>query len=251
MQDPLMEVRTSLNTTTNTTGSLDSNSVEIDHRIQQVIADVINRDVDLTPLVPRKPMPPGNVNFFWPVKTNLGSTGKSAFYSEGATGTPYPSTMVNLNATPKSLRSDYEVSGMIKAASQGGFYDALEGEAKDALSQLGLVQEQAIISGTDTNAYGFSGAYLGLLQLMRWHTTNGGDTEGTAANKMEDTTSVYGVTRSATTTYLDVSYIIAGTVGSATGALELPHLDRAVTLSNKHGGKGHERIFFFSKEKVN
>ncbi|MBI4451948.1 hypothetical protein HY637_00835, partial [Candidatus Woesearchaeota archaeon] len=239
--DPLKEIRSNLSTTTNNdwTAGTTGGGAELQKKIDAMVVDFINRDVDLTPLVARKPMPPGNVNFFWPVKTDLGSTGKAAFYSEGATGTPYPSTMVNLNATPKSLRSDYEVSGMIKAASQGGFYDALEGEAKDALSQLKLVQEQAFICGTDTNAYGFSGSYNGLLQLMRWHTSNGGDTEGTAANKMLDTTSVYGVTRAAGTTYLDVSYVLAGTIGTSTGALELAHLDRAVTLSNKHGGKGH------------
>ncbi len=249
LQDPLTEVRTSLNTTTNTTGTLPDATVggaEIQKKVDQLIADIINRDVDLKPLVKRKPI--GQLTYFWNLRTDLGSTSKSAFYTDGGAGTPFPSSKVQLLAVSKALRSDYEVTGLMIAGSSS-YYDALADEAGTAIDELKLNEEKAMISGTDTGAYGLASSYLGLLQLMRWHTSNGGDTEGTAANKMQDTTSVFSETRASGTIHLDVSYVIAGTASSATGVLELKHLDKAITQSNKKGGKSHERIFFGSEER--
>jgi len=249
LQDPLMEIRTALLTSSNNdwSGGTTLGGAEINKKVDKIIADTINRGVDLRPLVARKPL--DQYAYIWNLRINLGSTSKAAFYSEGAAGTPYPSQKVQLYASVKALRSDYEVSGLMMASSIS-YYDALEDEAKAALDELKLAEEKAMICGNDTNAYGLANSYLGLLQLMRWHSTNGGDTESTAANQMQDTTTVYGITRSASTSYLDVSYVIAGTAGSATGSLSLEHLDRAITLSNKHGGKGKEKIFFCSEERV-
>jgi hypothetical protein len=252
MQDPLMEVRTSLATTTNVTGALGSSNWggnEIQKKIDQMIADSINRGVDLRPLVTRKPM--DQLTFFWNIRSNLGSTSKAAFYSEGAAGTPYPSTKYGFYAMAKAIRSDYEVTNLMMAGSRS-YYDALADEAQTALDELKLAEEKAMICGADTNAYGLASAYNGLLQLMRWHSSNGGDTEGTAANKMSDTTTVFGTARadSAIGKVLDVSYVLAGTIGTATGVLELKHLDGAIVKSNKHGGKDHERVFFCSEERV-
>lgn len=251
-QDPLMEVRTALTTTTNTTGSLLSGyAVEIQHKVDQLISDSINRGVDLKPLVTRKPMDQLSLHFN--VRTDLGSTSKFAVYSDGAASTPYPSTKKLLTATAISYRADYEVTNLMASASTS-YYDALADEAGCAIDELKLGEEKMMICGSDTGAYGLASAYNGLLQLMRWYQTNGGDTEGTAANKMGDTTAVYGWTRGTTSAaasaFTDVSYVIAGTVGSATGVLELKHLDKAITLSNKHGGKDHERVFFCSEERV-
>ena len=81
MQDPLMEVRTSLNTTTNVTGGLGSanwGGVEIQKKIDTLIADVINRNVDLRPLIKRKPT--DQLTYFWNIRTDLGSTSKSALW---------------------------------------------------------------------------------------------------------------------------------------------------------------------------
>lgn len=248
IQDPLMEVRTSLNTTTNTTGSLVSGqTVEIQHMVDTVISDVLNRGTDLKPLVKVRPVQQLNVH--WLMRTDLGSTSKFGVYSDGATGTPYPSSKKQAIATCISYRADYEVSNLQVSAS-ASFYDALADEARDALSELALGEEKMLICGSDTSAYGVSSGYDGLLQLMRWHSTNGGDTEGTAANKMQDTSTVFGLTRTSSTSHLDVSYVLAGTVGSATGVLELSHLNSAITKSNKHGGKSHERVFFCSEERV-
>lgn len=252
MQDPLMEVRTALTTTTNVTGGLGSanwGGVEIQKKIDALITDSINRGVDLTPLVSRKPL--NQLSFFWNIRSNLGSTSKAAFYADGGAGTPYPSTKYQFYVMAKSLRSDYEVTGLTIAGSSS-YYDALADEAKAAIDELKLAQEKAMICGTDTGAYGLASAFAGLLQLMRWHSSNGGDTEGTAANKMADTTTVFGTARadSAVGKVLDVSYVIAGTAGTSTGVLELKHLDKSITLSNKRGGKDHQRVFFCSEERV-
>lgn len=244
-EDPLMEVRTSLNTTTNTTGSLDSYGVEIQHMIDTVISDVINRGVDLKPLIKRKPT--GQLTYHWNMRTSLNDgTSKFAVYSDGGSGTPRPSTKKLFDATCIPYRSDYEVTGIMMAGSSS-YYDALGDESRCALDEMKLGEEKMMICGADTAAYGITSGFDGLLQFMRWHTTNGGDTEGTSANKMLDTDTMFGETRAAGTTHLDVSYVIAGTVSSATGVLELKHMDKAITLSNNHGGKGRERIFFVSE----
>ena len=252
MIDPLIEVRAALNTTTNVTGGLGSSTwgaIEIQKKVDQLIADVINRGVDLTPLVARKPL--DQLSYFWNVRRTLGSTSKAAFYADGAAATPFPSELTQLYAVSKALRADYEVTGLMIAGSSS-YYDALADQARDALTELSIAQEKAMICGTDTNAYGLASAYQGLLQLMLWNGSNGGDTEGTAANDAADTTSIFGTARADTAAarFLDVAYVIAGTAGTATGVLELAHLDLAITRCNKHGGKDDEKIFFCSEERV-
>ena len=118
--------------------------------------------------------------------------------------------------------------------------------------KLKIGEEKMMICGSDTGAYGITSGFNGLLQLMRWYDTNGGDADATSANQMKDTSSIYGDTRDggAQGDLTDVSFVIAGTAGTSTGVLELKHADKAITLSNKHGGKDHERIFFCSEERV-
>jgi len=246
----LMEVRTALTTTTNNNlwaGTV-AGGAEINKAIDKMIVDNINRGVDLRPLVSRKPL--DQLAYIWNIRTDLGSSGKAAFYSSGSYGTPYPSSKKQLYATALGLRSDYEVTGLMAEASRS-YYDAMADEAKDALDQLKLVEEKTMICGTDTNAYGTTSGYLGLLQLMLWNGSNGGDAEGTAAKDMEDTTTIFGTARadSAGVRFLDVSYVIAGTAGTATGVLELKHLDEAKDRSDKHGGKDSERVYFCSVER--
>ena len=244
----LIEVRTALTATTNNnvwSGTI-GGGAEINKVLDKMIVDNINRGVDLRPLVDRKPL--DQLSFHWLIRTDLGSSSKTAFYGDGATGTPEPTTRVPLIATSLSIRSDYEVTGLMAAGSRS-FFDAFADEAKDAIDDLKLGEEKTMICGTDTGAYGLGNGYNGLLQLMRWNSTNGGDTEGTAAKKMADTTALYSVTRAAGTTYLDTSYVIAGTAGTATGVLELKHLDEAKDRSDKKGAKAHERVYFCSVER--
>jgi hypothetical protein len=249
----LIEVRGALLSTSNNNlwAGTTAGGAEINKLIDQMIVDTINRNVDLRPIISRKPM--DQLAYIWNIRTDLGSTAKSAFYSEGATGTPYPSTKKQLYATALALRSDYEVSGLMMAAS-ASYFDALADEAKDAIDALKINEEKAMICGSETNSYGLTSAYNGLAQCMKWYQTNGGDTEGTAANKMGDTTAIYGWTRGTTSAavsaFTDVSYVLAGTVATSTGVLELKHLDEAIDRSDKHGGKGDNRIFFCSVERA-
>lgn len=249
MFDPLIQVRTALATGTNT-GGVDSRSgvggAEIQKLIDRMIVDNINRGRDLRPLVKRKPV--DQTAYIWNVRTDLGSTSKAAVYSEGGSGTPYPSTKRQLVASVISWRSDYEVTGTMMAAS-ASYYDAMMDEARDALDKATEIEEKMMICGSDTNAYGITSGFNGLLQLMRWNGSNGGDTEGTAANDMADTATIFGTARADTAAarFLDVSYVLGGTVGTSTGALAIPHLDASIRLSNNHGAKGHQRIFFCSE----
>jgi hypothetical protein len=251
----LMEVRTALTSTSNNDWSAGTalGGAEINKVVDKMIVDSINRNVDLRPLVSRKPM--DQLAYIWNLRKDLGSTGKADFYSEGATGTPYPSTKTQLYATAFGLRSDYEVTGLMIAASRS-YFDALQDEAQDAIDALKIKEEKQMICGTVTGSYGDSGGYLGLGNLMLWKNSNGGDYDATAANLIGDVTSVYGLTRDSASAdpptghwELDTSYVVAGTAGTATGVLELKHLDEAIDRSDKHGGKGDERVFFVSVER--
>ena len=213
--------------------------------------DTINRDVDLRPLIKRKPMG-GQLTYFWNIRSDLGSTSKFEVYSEGGTHTSFAgSTKYQNFAVAISYRADYEVTGLMQAGSSS-YYDALADEAQTALDEMKLGEEKMMICGAETGAYGITSAFDGLLQFMRWHSSNGGDTEGTSANKMQDTDTMFGNTRadSALGKVLDVSYVIAGTIATSTGILELKHLDGAIVRSNKKTGKDHERVFFCSEERA-
>lgn len=236
--EALMQVRTALTTTTNVTGGLGSSNwggVEIQKKIDTMMTENINSATDFRQLVTRKPN--DQFTYFWNIRTSLGSTNKSAFQAtEGGTGIPYASEKIGMYAPSKSLRSDYEVTNIMLAGS-ASFYDALEDEAKCAIQQLGLSEEKAFLCGTDTNAYGLANAYLGLLQLMGSYVT------------LADTTSIFGTARASGKTYLDVALVNSGTAGTATGVLELKHLDDSITKSNKAGAKGRRRIFLVSEER--
>ena len=232
MLDPLLSVRAALTATANTTGGDSRTGIggnEIQKMIDKVITDDVNRDVDLTPLIPRKPM--NQLSFLWNIRTNLGSTSKATFYSDGGGGTPYESTKVQYFGVAKALRADYAVTGLVQAAASG-FYDALEDEARDALSEMQLAEEKEIICGTDTSAYGIASGYDGLLQLMASNAT------------FTDTDTIFGVARASARDELDVSLVAAG--ATSQDALDLKDLDESIRKSDDAGGKGHRRIFFGS-----
>lgn len=233
--DPMMEVRTALTSTTNTTGSDSRTGIggaEILKQIDKVIVDYVNRSVDFSTLVDRKNM--DQLAYIWNIRLDLGSTDKAAFYSDGATGTPYPSTKIQYVATAKAMRSDYEVTGLMMAAS-ASYYDALADEARDALSQLKIAENKAMLCGTDTASYGLANSYLGLLQLMGSNAT------------FTDTDTVYGTARAAARNELDVSLVAAG--ATSQDALDLADLDNAIIQNERNGGKGDDRIFLCTPER--
>jgi len=255
MEDPLSEVRAILTTATNATGGVASvgGGAEIQKQIDTMIADTINRGVDLRPLVTRKPI--NQLTYLWNIRADLQSTTAVTFQAtEGQGGVPYFSTKHQLYAQCKALRSDYEVTNIMIAGSSS-YYDALADEAQCALDNLKLYEERCMIDGSDaTYGYGLTNSYPGLRQMIgRWYDSNGGETESSNAHKMQDATAKYGITPNGSYDVLDPSYVVAGTAGAsgATGVMELPYLDEAITRSNKHGGKDHERIFFCSEERVN
>lgn len=232
---PLMEVRAALNSTSHTTGG-DARSgiggVEIQKMIQSMIADSFNRSVDITPMLKIK-----NINqlaYIWNLRTDLGSTDKANIYSDGGTGTPYPSTKVQLFAAAKSFRADYSVTGLMEAASSS-FYDAVRDEAATAIDALAIKFEKCVICGTVTGSYGDASSFSGLHNLMKSYSLG------------SDTTSFYGIARASGKTYLDCA--LAYPNSNALADLSLKELDLAITASNKRGAKGHNRVFFCSEER--
>lgn len=234
--DPLISVRAALSSTSNTGGG-DSRTgvggVEIQKMIDRVIVDDVNRSVDFRPLVPRKAY--DQLAYIWNIRVDLGSTSKAAFYADGGGGTPYPSTKQQYLATAKALRADYAVTGLMQAGS-ASYYNALEDEARDALSRMIIVEELAMLCGTDTSAYGVASAYDGLLQLMGSNAT------------FSDTDTVYGTARAGARDELDVSLVAAG--ATSQDALDLADLDEAIRLSDDAGGKGNRRIFLCSTKRA-
>ena len=225
-----MEVRGALLSTSNNNWAAGTTmgGAEVDHMVDRMIEDALNRGVDLLPLLNKRSV--DQLGPIWTVRTDLGSTNKSAFYSEGGTGTDYPSSKVQLYEPAKQFRSDYGVTGLMAAV--GGF-DVLADELKDAIDSHAIGLERSIICGSVTSAYGFASSFPGLLQLMGSYVYNG------------DTTTVHGIARASGKTYLDVAYVDANASN-----LALSHLDSAITASNKAGAKGDRRIFFCSEERV-
>jgi hypothetical protein len=230
--DALMEIRTALRTDTNTDGVVHSaaGGAEIQKLIDRAIVDSVNRMTDFRGVVRRRPH--NQLAYIWNIRTGLGN--KVAFYPEGDTGTPDPSPKLQLNAVAKSIRSDYEVTGLHASAS-ASYYNAIADEAIDAASALVLAEEMCFISGADTNAYGMTGAYDGLLQLMGSFAAFG------------DTDVIYGLARAGARPALDVGVVLADPTSAV--ALELKHLDATITSSNKAGGKGRNRAFVVSEER--
>jgi len=239
MYDSLAEVRTALSTSTNTTGGDTRTALggnEIQKMIERKIVDALNRGTDFRRFVRR--VQHDQLGYIWNLRIDLGSTSKAAFYSEGASGTPYPSQKVQLYAACKSYRADYEVSGLMIAGSRS-YYNAIEDEMSDALDALKILEEKAMLCGSDTSAYGLANAFDGLLQLMGSYTTFG------------DTDTVYGIARASGKTYLDVGLVAAGATATAPFSLKL--LDSAITVSEKadgNDGNDGSKIFLCSKERV-
>ena len=238
--DAFLQIRTALDSTTDTTGGdtrTGVGAVFIQKEIDRMIIETYNNGVDFSPLVPRKSM--RQLAAIWNLRVNRGSTSKVAFYSDGNGGTPYPSQFIQLYATAKSIRSDYEVTGMAMAASSS-YFDALNSEARVALQALAQVEEQSFICGDDTSAestgltetgtVGVSGSYKGLYQLMSSAVAVADGTSG----GLNNADSIYGHTRSSTVTdeeyKLNVGCVC--TADDAQNPISTQNMDDAITVSN-------------------
>ena len=231
----LMEIRTALGTSTNTTGVVASaqGGAEIQKAIQAIPVKAYNDATDIAKLLKRRSI--NQLAYIWNLATATSDLANTsfAFYTEGQGGTPSPVTKVQLYAVSKGYRTDYEVTGLMVAA---GMSDQLQYEMEAAAESLAIGEERSIISGSDTSAYGFANSFDGLLQLMGSYGTFG------------DTDTIYGIARASGKSYLDVNVVLGGATSAA--ALSLDDLDAAVTASNKAGGKGHKRIFFCSEDRL-
>jgi hypothetical protein len=256
--DAFLQLRTALDTTTETTGG-DQRSgigaVFIQKEIDRMVRDTINRDVDFRPLVQRKTM--RQLAYIWNLKTSMGATAKTAFYNDGTGGTPQPSRMLQLFAPAQSLRSDYEVTGLTQAASSS-FFDAIDDEARDAITSLALTEEQAFILGDDASAestgitingqVGVTGAYSGLKQLLDSAVAVAtGDTGG-----FNNASASYGITRSSTVSDREYKMNVrtVNTNSSAQNPLTIKNLNKAITISNIEGGKNANRIYLCSERRL-
>lgn len=233
-----MEVRAALTTTSSNDWSAGTTlgGAEIQKRVQEMPIEAFNRMTDLAKLLARKNI--DQLSYIWNLvkETSAGSgVGNSSFvfYSDGDSGTSQSTDKTQLYAVAKSYRTDYSVTGLMQAAGMG---NQLADEARFAAEALAVGEERSIICGTATGAYGFSGSFLGLTQLMNSFAALG------------DTASIYGLARAGARPEQDVQVVL----GAATAAddLALEDLDAGITASNKRGGKGHRRIFFCSEDRL-
>ena len=221
----------------NTIGALnfatagDAGGVEVSTTVDSMIRDALPRGTEFRQLVRRENLASGIVHT-WRLNTALNTSGK--YYDEGDANEPAGTTRVQLFNPAKSYRIDYEVSGLLIA---GGDFDVLGREAANSLSQAALDEEQSMVNGSDATS-GISGSYPGLLQLM----LNNGD--------HGDSTATYGITRAgATTSYVEVQAVDAGTSGTSTGTLTLSDMDAIITKCEKRK-LGGRRIFLMSFERA-
>ena len=217
-----------------------------------MIRETINKDTDFRQLVARKTI--RQLAHIWNLETSIGTTVKAKFYNDGGGGTPYPDEYLELYASAKSIRSDYEVTGLTIAAASS-YFNALEREAKSALQAYALTEEQAFILGDDATAetagltlnsqIGVTGSYKGLKQLLSSaiSVANGG---------FNDASTVYGQTRSATSTakQYKLNCRCVATSLTSTSALSVDNLNKVITESNVVGGKTHNRIFLCSERRL-
>lgn len=212
-----MEVRSAINTTTNVTSGFDATyGVEIMKAVDRKIQEILNNQTPLRNLIPRKSTN-GQMTYNWNIRSS--NNDSATFYSDGGCGTASTGGKIQLIARADSLRSDWEVTGLFKA-STASYYDAVGDEASNAAVALANLEEGQIITGTDAGGYGSADGFLGFKQLIDSFVTRG------------DTTTVYGITRANTKTYMDCQLVNGGS-----GALTLTMLDSAYTAIVKKAGK--------------
>ena len=211
------EVRTSLTTTTNVTSGFDATyGVEIMKAVDRQIQEILNNRTILRAVIPRKSMG-GQLSYHWNIRTANNSS--STFYSDGGSGTAATGSKIQLIATAKSFRTDWEVTNLSKAA-MASYFDAVADEISNAAVEHANLEEKQIIGGTDTGCYGNASGFLGIKQLLNSYVT------------LSDSSTIYGIARASGKTYLDCQLVDAGS-----NALTLLDLDAADTSLKKVAGQ--------------
>jgi len=256
--DAFLQVRTALDSTTETSGGdtrTGVGAVFIQKEIDRMIRETINKDTDFRQNVQRKTI--FQKAYIWNMETSLGSTSKTAVYSEGGTGTPYPNQYIQCVVPAISYRSDYEVTNFTLAVASS-YFDAMDREARSALQSHALTEEQMMILGDDATAdtsgltlngqVGVTSSFKGLKQLLSSAVAvSSGDTGGFA-----DASACYNHTRSSTIT--DREYVLncktVCTNASATTPLSVQNLNTAITIGNIAGAKRANRMFLCSERRM-
>ena len=253
-----LQVRTALDSTTEVTGGdarTGVGAVFIQKEIDRMIRETINKDTDFRQLVPRKTI--YQRAYIWNMETSIGSTVKTAVYSDGGTGTPYPNQYLQCVAPAISYRSDYEVTNFTLATASS-YFDALDREARSALQSHALTEEQMFILGDDATAestgltlnaqVGVTSSFKGLKQLLSSAVAVASGYSGGFA----DASACYNHTRSSTVT--DKEYALncktVCTSGSASNPLSTDNFNASITVSNIAGAKRSNRIFLCSERRM-
>ena len=215
-------MRASLTALTNS-GGVDPayTSVEIDAKINGVIVDASPKFNEIRQRIPREDMA-GQLTDIWRVRTSDNTSTVSAYSTSESgsnTNTPATGAKVQLVATAKTARTDWEVENYFLLGSASA-YNAISDELMNALEVHIDDEEKEIINGADTGSYGKAGNMDGFKQLVSSFVTIG------------DTDTIYGITRASGKTYMD-----AQVVDGSAAAFELAHLDQAITAQKKVKGK--------------
>lgn len=241
-----MQVRAALGTTTNVNtglGTISSVGVEIQKRIDEMVVQAYNSEVDFSKMLRRVSIP--QLAYIWNVAkenatdSGLGLvSGAAGFYSEGGAVVPATSAKAQLVAIGKSYRADYAITGLMAASAMPG--QGMDYEASAAAKDLAVLEERQIIGGSnDEDAYGDSLGFQGLRDLV-WYSD---------ASLVGSTTAKHGLANSATyRAYLNTQWVLAA-AANALDSLTLADLDSAITASDNRGGRGHRRIFLCSNER--
>lgn len=253
-----MDVRVSLTSATNTTGSDSRTGIggaEIQKKIEELPVDAFNKMTDLRQLL--RSVNINQLALIWNVVTEhatITSVGNTSFtfYTESAVGTAQPSQKEQLFAPAKAYRTDYSVSNLMIAAGMG---NQLTEEARYAAEALAIGEEKQIIQGLNTTAGGSTIGFAGLYGELDSTTLGGLMLNGEATDAVDglgDTSTIYGKVRSTTTDFVSPQGVDA--TGAANGGTRVPlalsHLDSAITKSNKRGAKNNRRILLMSEERV-
>lgn len=219
------QLRAALTTTTNVTSGFDATyGVEIMKAVDKKIQDILNNSTPLRALIPRLGMN-GQISYHWNIRT--GNNTSSGFYSEGGNGTAATGAKVQLIATAKTFRTDWEVTGLSQEA-MAAYFNAEMDEIMDAAIAHRELEEAQIVLGIDTTGGDASG-FLGMKQLLNSFVT------------LSDTTTIFGIARASTKTYLDCQ------LENVAGDLGLDNLDNAVTAIEKKAGRAGMWLMSFAK----
>jgi len=233
MEQELKALRSALNATSNV-GGIEPvyGAVEIEAKINKMIADESPKFSELRNMIPRVALP-GTSTEVWNIRTtDNSSTSWGYSTSEGGsnTNTPAQGATVQLYAATKSVRTDWAVENYLKVAS-ASYYNAVQDEMQNAVAIHVDQEEKQIVSGTDAGAYGDADGFAGLKQIINSFVTIG------------DTSTVFGVTRASGKTYMD-----AQVVDGAAAAFKVSMLDSAMTAQKEVNGRPGMFVVSYKRE---